>query len=578
MQKGTIMRNAIKRTLAAILAVSLALLFPLAAIAEEVPPLFFEETHMTLALQTDQTVIQRGGIVNVNVRITENTGFREIAISPVLDDGLSLAGDPVNGGIATASGDGYSFTFGSNQTATGTLVTIPVLVAENAPTGPLTVDLRVERLVDKDGYALDGSWYPYCLTIVPLDLDPTIHTHSYTATTIPATCTEPGRTTYTCECGDTYVDETPALGHNFVYSSTVTAATCTTDGLVKRYCSNCMKYVEEVVPAAGHDYSTTVVEATCTTGGSVTYVCSVCGDTYVDETPALGHNFVYSFTVTAATCTTDGLVKRYCSNCTQYVEEMISATGHTWGEATYVWSDNNAACTATRTCTVCGETETETVNSTSEVTLAPTATVGGMITYTCTFTNPVFQIQTATVETEPTGGSVSPDEPQIVVESKTVAAGTTFTLNVSIVNNPGFMLLTLKPAMDSGLVLESVEKGDMINALTSGTVKYILDTGAEDATEDGVLLTLTVSTAADLEPGDYLLSFDALDCSDSGENELDLPVVAGVITVTEPQTFLWGDANGDGVVSNKDIVRLKNYFANYDGDTGLSTVILGPAS
>lgn len=34
----------------------------------------------------------------------------------------------------------------------------------------------------------------------------------------------------------------------------------------------------------------------------------------------------------------------------------------------------------------------------------------------------------------------------------------------------------------------------------------------------------------------------------------------------------WGDANGDGKISNLDVVRLKNYLANYDEDTGASTV------
>ena len=38
------------------------------------------------------------------------------------------------------------------------------------------------------------------------------------------------------------------------------------------------------------------------------------------------------------------------------------------------------------------------------------------------------------------------------------------------------------------------------------------------------------------------------------------------------------DANGDGQISNKDIVRLKNYLANLDPETGVSTYILGPAS
>ena len=50
-----------------------------------------------------------------------------------------------------------------------------------------------------------------------------------------------------------------------------------------------------------------------------------------------------------------------------------------------------------------------------------------------------------------------------------------------------------------------------------------------------------------------------------------------------PQTTIFGDANGDGEVNNKDIVRLKNYLANYDEDTGVSSngttvYTLGPAA
>ncbi len=43
---------------------------------------------------------------------------------------------------------------------------------------------------------------------------PEDHTHDYTATiTTPATCTEPGEATYTCDCGDAYTETIPALGH-----------------------------------------------------------------------------------------------------------------------------------------------------------------------------------------------------------------------------------------------------------------------------------------------------------------------------------------------------------------------------
>ena len=43
-----------------------------------------------------------------------------------------------------------------------------------------------------------------------------VHEHSYTAVVTAPTCTEAGYTTYTCECGDSYVaDEVPALGHDW---------------------------------------------------------------------------------------------------------------------------------------------------------------------------------------------------------------------------------------------------------------------------------------------------------------------------------------------------------------------------
>lgn len=43
-----------------------------------------------------------------------------------------------------------------------------------------------------------------------------LHTHSYTETVTPPTCTEKGYTTYTCVCGESYVDnDTNALGHDY---------------------------------------------------------------------------------------------------------------------------------------------------------------------------------------------------------------------------------------------------------------------------------------------------------------------------------------------------------------------------
>ena len=45
------------------------------------------------------------------------------------------------------------------------------------------------------------------------DSQTSAHSHSYVSTTVNPTCTEEGATTYACECGDTYTDSLPALGH-----------------------------------------------------------------------------------------------------------------------------------------------------------------------------------------------------------------------------------------------------------------------------------------------------------------------------------------------------------------------------
>ncbi len=58
---------------------------------------------------------------------------------------------------------------------------------------------------------------------------PDNHEHNYVSTVTAATCTEGGYTTYTCECGDSYIaEETAAFGHTFDND-------CTTDDK----CANC---------------------------------------------------------------------------------------------------------------------------------------------------------------------------------------------------------------------------------------------------------------------------------------------------------------------------------------------------
>ena len=132
-----------------------------------------------------------------------------------------------------------------------------------------------------------------------------------------ATCTEDGASTYVCaNCGDSYVETTPALGHDYV--TEVTEASCESDGYTTHTCARCGEtYTDDATPALGHDYVTEVTEASCESDGYTTHTCARCGETYTDDaTPALGHDYA---------CTEDGDDLIYtCTRCgDSYTEARI---------------------------------------------------------------------------------------------------------------------------------------------------------------------------------------------------------------------------------------------------------------
>ena len=66
------------------------------------------------------------------------------------------------------------------------------------------------------------------------------HTHSYTSTVTAPTCTEQGYTTYTCECGDSYVaDYVDALGHRWSSWQQIAEENCQGQGRWMRSCETC---------------------------------------------------------------------------------------------------------------------------------------------------------------------------------------------------------------------------------------------------------------------------------------------------------------------------------------------------
>ena len=124
-----------------------------------------------------------------------------------------------------------------------------------------------------------------------LALDPN-HEHSYTEEiTVEVSCEANGEKTFTCECGDSYKEEIPAVGHSLVADETSKVEpTCSKTGKeADSVCSVCGTRVAGADMATKeHSYGKFVYnnDATQTANGTQSRTCSTCGK--VDTQTASG--------------------------------------------------------------------------------------------------------------------------------------------------------------------------------------------------------------------------------------------------------------------------------------------------
>ena len=187
--------------------------------------------------------------------------------------------------------------------------------------------------------------------------------HNYTefVETVENGCTTDGYDIYKCSrCDATTKKNIIAAAHTLVQVA-AKAPTCTETGWnAYEYCTKCDYTTYVAIPAKGHDYEAVVTAPTCTDGGYTTYTCS-CGDSYVaDETPAAGH--AWGEWIGEGDCTTTVVLTRTCSVCGKTETKEVSGNSHSAplddnGNPIY---DNikEADCTNGRfvyyKCTVCG--------------------------------------------------------------------------------------------------------------------------------------------------------------------------------------------------------------------------------
>ena len=189
------------------------------------------------------------------------------------------------------------------------------------------------------------------------------HAHNFNTGTITTqpTCTEKGVRTRTCTiCGEKRYESIAAAGHKYSAWKETKAATCTAAGTQSRTCSVCKNVENKTIKAKGHtEVADSAVAATCTTDGKTAGShCSVCGTVIKAQTviKATGHKYG-SWTVTkAATCTEAGSQKRSCTVCGNTETQTIKATGHkASGWMIDKQPDIGVKGSKHKECTVCGK-------------------------------------------------------------------------------------------------------------------------------------------------------------------------------------------------------------------------------
>ena len=207
-----------------------------------------------------------------------------------------------------------------------------------------------------------------CANILTVTDSTSVHVHSYTAeVTTEPTCTGTGVKTFTCDCGESYTAEIPALGHSFSKWTDVVSETCGGESYSIRTCSECGAEEKINVHTEGHAWDTDYTidkEPTCTESGSKSIHCTKCNATqFSTEIPALGHSFGEWTDVISQTCGGDSYSVRTCSVCGFKETGNIHAESHAWDTEYTV--DKEATCTENGSksihCTKCDATQFSTV-------------------------------------------------------------------------------------------------------------------------------------------------------------------------------------------------------------------------
>jgi len=362
--------------------------------------------------------------------------------------------------------------------------------------------------------------------------------HDYKAEVTAPTCTEGGYTTYTCSCGDSYIDDyVSETGHILGEWKVSKEATCVEFGEETRNCQNC-DYVEtREIEVKEHDYKAEVTAPTCTEGGYTTYTCS-CGDSYIDDYVSETGHILGEWKVSKeATCVEFGEETRNCQNCDYVETREIEVKEHDYKAEVTAPTCTEGGYT-TYTCS-CGDSYIDNYveakgHSYEAVVTKPTPTEQGYTTYTCACGD--FYISDYV-------DPVPPELPYIVVSNAMGSVGKTVEITIALENNPGLASMKLKVAFDdTALTLNRVVYNDAMGGMSQEPPKPMKNpttlnwfNGAANSNGDFVYATLTFTVNETAVAGDYeiAVTYDADDVYNIDYDNIDFGIINGKITVDE---------------------------------------------
>lgn len=186
------------------------------------------------------------------------------------------------------------------------------------------------------------------------------HTHDFSEVVRNShkdpTCTEDGKETLKCSCGETQEKVLPKTGHKFGEWQVRTPATEETEGLEYRKCTNkgCTyeetRKIDKLKPAQSNTNTNTNTAGTGNTEKP--------SNNTTDNPPKECEHEWEWVVDTEATCTKKGTKHQECKNCTEKQAENteIEMKKHSYGDW-YTLEDGKEE----RVCSVCGNKETKTV-------------------------------------------------------------------------------------------------------------------------------------------------------------------------------------------------------------------------